>query len=293
MDTERHENGTQRGPREAEQKNGMNGKRHKPSARTRTARPLGKGRPAEGADNPERLQRPVGKGATGARTAHAVATQFDFRGCPLRTVTTDGEMWFVAADVCAILEHTNPTKAVERLEDDETGLTTVQAPHGGDIQMNVVSESGLYALVFTSRKPEARAFRRWVTGEVLPSIRRTGSYHVDPTEQEQARQGARHVELPGDGLYVVTASPGRPTHIRQVDYDAMLRELDSLDTRIMACALVTIAAYWQRVQQMNAIAFDPKRTHPLDRLERAIIEGVDLAHRHFKATEAAGDTPRK
>lgn len=81
----------------------------------------------------------------------------------------------MAADVCAVLEHTNPTKAVLRLEEDEKGLTTIQGAFGSQ-DLNVVNESGLYNLIFTSRKPQAKAFRRWVTGEVLPSIRRTGRY---------------------------------------------------------------------------------------------------------------------
>ena len=204
----------------------------------------------------------------------------------------NGQARFSQADVCAVLDIANPRQAISRLDDDEKGVLTVDTL-GGKQAVNVISESGLYALIFTSRKPQAKAFRRWVTSEVLPSIRRTGAYQTNSAERQPERAGARHVELPGDGLYVVTARPGRPTHIRQVDYDAMINELDSLDARIMACALVTIAAYWQRVQQMNAIAFDPKGTYPLARLERAVIEGADLAQRHFKATEAAGSKLEK
>ena len=121
MDTTRYKNGPQPGSGEAEQRQNMNGKGHKPSARTRSARPAGEGRAAEPASNPEQLQRPAGQRPTGSRTDNAVATQFDFRGCPLRTVTTDGETWFVAADICAVLEHTDPSSAVSRLDDDERG----------------------------------------------------------------------------------------------------------------------------------------------------------------------------
>jgi prophage antirepressor-like protein len=98
-------------------------------------------------------------------------------GFKVRIIMRDGEPWFVAKDVCDILGHTNNRKAVEMLDDDEKDVTKVYTP-GGLQEMNIVSESGLYALIFRSNKPEAKAFRRWVTHEVLPAIRKTGSYIV-------------------------------------------------------------------------------------------------------------------
>jgi prophage antirepressor-like protein len=94
---------------------------------------------------------------------------------PFRTVIKNRQAWFVAKDVCEILGLENVTKAVERLEDDEKGLTTIQSL-GGPQETNIINEPGLYSLVFTSRKPEAKIFKRWVTHEVLPAIRKTGSY---------------------------------------------------------------------------------------------------------------------
>jgi len=121
---------------------------------------------------------------------------FDFEEQAVRVVMRDGAPWFVAADVCRVLEVGNPSDAVRRLEDDERmTLDTIegQTGRGGARTMNIISESGLYALIFTSRKEAARRFRRWVTGEVLPAIRATGRY-----EQEPALPGgaaARDVEL--------------------------------------------------------------------------------------------------
>lgn len=86
-----------------------------------------------------------------------------------------GDPWFVAKDVCAVLGLSNNRKAVASLDEDEKGVT-ISDTLGGEQEMLTVSESGLYSLIFRSRKPEARAFRRWVTGEVLPSLRKTGSY---------------------------------------------------------------------------------------------------------------------
>lgn len=93
----------------------------------------------------------------------------------VRTVNKDGEIWFVAKDICGILEVSDVESALRRLEDDEKGTDTIRTL-GGDQTMRTVNESGLYNLIFTSRKPEALAFRKWVTSEVLPAIRKTGFY---------------------------------------------------------------------------------------------------------------------
>ena len=93
----------------------------------------------------------------------------------VRVVVRDGEPWFVAADVCAVLEIRNGRDALGRLDDDEKGVATTDTL-GGPQQVSVINESGLYSLTLTSRKPEAKAFKRWITHEVLPAIRKTGSY---------------------------------------------------------------------------------------------------------------------
>lgn len=86
-----------------------------------------------------------------------------------------GDPWFVAADVCAALELANPSQVLARLDVDERGLHSTETPSGVQ-QMGIVSEAGLYTLVFGSRKPEAKRFKRWVTHEVIPAIRKTGRY---------------------------------------------------------------------------------------------------------------------
>jgi prophage antirepressor-like protein len=97
-----------------------------------------------------------------------------FRG--IRVIIRNGEPWFVAKDVCDILDIKNSRDVVAKtLDDDEKGVDTIYTP-GGNQEMSIVSESGLYNLIFQSRKPVARLFRRWVTHEVLPAIRKTGRY---------------------------------------------------------------------------------------------------------------------
>lgn len=103
---------------------------------------------------------------------------FDYRGQQVRTDYKDEAVWFVAADVCRVLELGNPTRTVARLDDDEKGLTTIKTL-GGDQQMVVVNEAGLYSLILTSRKLQAKEFKRWITHDVLPSIRKHGLYAVD------------------------------------------------------------------------------------------------------------------
>ena len=104
--------------------------------------------------------------------------KFDFRGASLRTLTDEaGEPWFVAKDVCDILELTNPAVALQSLDDDEkTNLSNSYVWSEPGRRPLIISEPGLYRLVMRSRKPEAKEFQRWVTHEVLPSIRRTGGY---------------------------------------------------------------------------------------------------------------------
>lgn len=93
----------------------------------------------------------------------------------VRTVTLNGVLCFVAADVCRALDIANSRDAVKRLDDDERGVVSTDTL-GGVQEMTVVNESGLYSLVLGSRKPEAKQFKRWITHEVIPTIRKTGGY---------------------------------------------------------------------------------------------------------------------
>lgn len=93
----------------------------------------------------------------------------------LRGFLRDGEPWFVAGDVSTALDYSEAKDMTRNLDDDEKGRQIVPTL-GGDQEMTVINESGLYSAILKSRKPEAKAFKKWVTSEVLPSIRKTGSY---------------------------------------------------------------------------------------------------------------------
>lgn len=108
-------------------------------------------------------------------------TPFDFHGNNVRVLTDEqDEPWFIAKDVCAVLEIGNPSQALTNLDDDEKGITTTDTL-GGPQKTVTVSESGFYRLVLRSRKPIAKEFQRWVTHDVLPSIRKHGAYMTEQT----------------------------------------------------------------------------------------------------------------
>lgn len=117
-------------------------------------------------------------------------TTFDFVAQSVRVVMIDNAPWFVAADVCSAIELPNITMALKRLDEDEmqvidfATLNTIEGRENQQLSnfspktINIINESGLYSLILTSRKPEAKKFKKWVTSEVLPAIRKTGRYEA-------------------------------------------------------------------------------------------------------------------
>lgn len=93
----------------------------------------------------------------------------------VRTIVKDDEPWFVATDVCKALEIRDTWNALQRLDEDEKGTCSISTL-GGEQAMSIINEPGLYSLVLGSRKPEAKAFKRWITHDVIPTIRKTGGY---------------------------------------------------------------------------------------------------------------------
>lgn len=105
----------------------------------------------------------------------------------VRTKVINGEPWFVGKDICDLLGLVNSRKSLQALDEDEKGVTNGYTL-GGNQELTVINESGLYHLIFISRKPEAKSIRRWVTGTVLPSIRRTGSYSISNDRPESTKR---------------------------------------------------------------------------------------------------------
>ena len=105
---------------------------------------------------------------------------WNYENSEIRTIEKNGEPWWVLADVCRVLELSSPHKIADRLDEDEKGRNLIPT-HGGNQEMTVINESGLYNVILRSDKPQAKPFRKWVTSEVLPTIRRHGAYMTEQT----------------------------------------------------------------------------------------------------------------
>lgn len=121
---------------------------------------------------------------------------FTFEGRTLRVQMQGDDPWWIATEVGAVLElQGHGGQIVQSLDEDEKGVITVDTP-GGNQQVMCVSESGLYALIFKSRKPEAKRFRKWVTSEVLPALRKTGTYTAPTMTWITAGEAKRRLGIP-------------------------------------------------------------------------------------------------
>lgn len=150
---------------------------------------------------------------------------FLFNTFEVRTISRDGEPWFVLSDVADILGFSRSRNASRILDDDEKGAH-ILSTLGGDQELTVISESGVYALALKSRRPEAREFRKWVTSEVLPAIRKTGRYEAAttvPPAPSLLNRRWRLVVAPREGEM---ARPLDPEHfLTKVDeFPKMLRD---------------------------------------------------------------------
>jgi prophage antirepressor-like protein len=112
-------------------------------------------------------------------------TPFVFEDNLVRTISREGLPWFIGKDVCRALDIGNTSQAMERLDPDEKGITTNDTL-GGEQTVIIVSEAGVYRLIFTSRKPSAERFKRWLAHEVLPALRKTGRFAMEGALQHEA-----------------------------------------------------------------------------------------------------------
>ncbi|MEK1389061.1 Bro-N domain-containing protein, partial [Limosilactobacillus fermentum] len=112
-------------------------------------------------------------------------TSYVFEGSNVRTINIDGSPYFVGKDVATILGYKNTKDALLKHVDDEDKLGSQIATSGQNREMKVINESGLYSLILSSKLPSAKKFKRWVTSEVLPAIRKTGAYQAKPKDNYQ------------------------------------------------------------------------------------------------------------
>lgn len=139
-------------------------------------------------------------------------TPFSFEQYAVRTIEQDGQAWFIASDVAAALEYRMASDMTRTLDDDEKGTQIVRTP-SGDQEMLVINESGLYSAILRSRKASAKRFKKWVTAEVLPAIRKTGRYEspkpatLTPAQQRHIQNRVRELAgAPGNSFAAVYRS---------------------------------------------------------------------------------------
>lgn len=143
---------------------------------------------------------------------------FTYGERPVRMIEREDGPWWVLADVCEALEIKQSRNVASRLDDDEKGVQIMDTP-GGQQTVTIVNEPGLYSVILRSNKPEARAFKRWITHEVLPTIRRTGGYGSAAERMERfAEQAAAAIEAMNERLTALEAREtgrGRPRVLAQ------------------------------------------------------------------------------
>ena len=168
----------------------------------------------------------------------------------VRIIPVDGELMFVAKDVCDCLEITKHRDAISRLDSDERGSVKLDTP-GGKQDIAAINEYGLYSLVLSSRKPEAKEFKRWITHDVIPAIRKTGSYSVviPQTLPEALRAYADEVESHNATKAIVAQQEQQIAEFKPVkDY------VDKILSSKSCLAITQIAAdYGLSAQELNKI----------------------------------------
>ena len=187
---------------------------------------------------------------------------FNYQNAQVRTVAIDGDPWFVANDVCEILELGNPRTSLAKLDEDEKGVHIMDTL-GGPQEMTVINEPGLYALVLKSRKKEAKAFKRWITHEVLPSIRKTGSYSVqrDPITEIDRMAGMMNQMIPaiagslGEIRSTISEQGDRLAAVEERQKEIDPQVIDAYRVRLHAIKKALVAATKGKPQPVNWDSF--------------------------------------
>ena len=176
-------------------------------------------------------------------TKNNLPIEFKYDSQSVRTLTIENQPWFVGKDVCDILEYGNYRDALSKLDDDERRVSEFPTPSGIQ-KMTVINQSGLYALILRSNKPEAKIFRKWITSEVIPSLRKTGSYTMP---------NANEIEMPSEEYNLNTI-------------DSQLEKWNVKYTELVEESFET---HWQRVEScLKYNAYQNKETLLVRQLQR-------------------------
>jgi prophage antirepressor-like protein len=172
---------------------------------------------------------------------------FAFNSKQVRIIDIEGNPWFVGIDICEILELGNPRQAYTRLRDYEKNTVTINDGIPGNPNTVCISESGLYRLILTSRKPQAEPFQDWVCQEILPSIRKYGRFESQPKPARQLPPVHSVVEYANTYQYLETST--MPAALKQLLIDKMGDELATVNnTQLNQTRWVGVA---QKAEEMN------------------------------------------
>ena len=219
---------------------------------------------------------------------------FPATGQDVRTVTRDGEPWFIAADVCAVLGLARQQDSTRHLDDDEKGECSVDTPSGRQ-QMVIVNEPGLYSLILRSRRLEAKAFKRWITHDVLPAIRKTGSYSV-ATSHPLPRTFSEALRELADAVEQRDAAQERITELEpaadaweklaEAKGDYSLREAAQILSRdpLISTGQNRLAAYLREIGWVDSTKQPYQREIDNGRLGRRTRDYFDQKHGETKTT---------
>ena len=206
---------------------------------------------------------------------------FKFDSAEVRTAVIDGQPWFVAADVCEAIAIGNVSMAVSRLDDDEKGVSSVDTL-GGRQDAAVINESGLYSLILTSRKPEAKRFKKWVTSEVLPAIRKTGTYTA-PATAELSRLDILKLAMESEEARIKAES----------ERDHAIATKAHIGHQREATAMATASAATRKVERLAIELDESRKWASVKRMEMA-YHGQKFDWRILKEVAAEmGIAPRK
>ena len=153
--------------------------------------------------------------------------------------------------------------------------------------MSIISESGLYALVLTSRKPQAKAFSRWVRGTVLPSLRRTAMGQSIASEP-----GKIYLSLEAPGRYLVSALPGHPVHVQRMSVLSVGRDMRANDVEMLALNCQLIGSLWRRLHTLRSMEIPTERGFTDDQLDRAITNAEQVGGQFLRAMRECPEEDR-
>lgn len=169
-----------------------------------------------------------------------------FRGSALRSVSIEGKVWFVAMDICKTLSLADPSTMLRQLELSEKRTAKIRTAKGYRT-LAVVNESALYHLISKSEKPEAVAFRLWVTDEILPSLRRGAT-----GEAQATKTGDAYLRVPGPGEFHVSLT--MDGHLSIVPDESRIKDYQILELEALAHAFLLIGTLWRKFQLLDSVA---------------------------------------